>query len=344
LSVLPSQPIRRGSCAAWPRTISLRAAAALAATLLSPIYLLAQPASSGCTVNHYKVVTLPLLPAAINDAGQVAGTTASHRAALWTSKGGLHELPLPLGYAHSEAVAVNTRGHILAMAFGPNFSSQMPFVYADGKSTPLPGDKARAYGINDSDVVAGEALTAGKTNTEPVLWMNHSMRLLGVCCGGSAKSINNHGEAVGDAYDEQGRYYAFSWIEASGVRRIGPPNQYSVAEAAGDGGHVVIQVLSRAFLYADGHSTRLDLAPKFPSHPHAINGCDLIVGSFGPFSDADHAFVWAKSTGFRDLNTLISPDSGWKLETAAGINQRGEIVGKGDPPGAQDSGYLLIPD
>jgi hypothetical protein len=117
-----------------------------------------------------------------------------------------------------------------------------------------------------------------------------------------------------------------------------------VAEAAGDDGHVVIQVLSRTFLYADGHSTRLDLAPKSPSHPRAINGCDLIVGSFGPFSDADRAFVWAKSTGFRDLNTLISPASGWKLETAAGINRRGEIVGKGDPPGAEDSGYLLIPD
>jgi len=304
----------------------------------------AQPTPYGCTVNHYGIVALPLLPAALNDAGQVAGTTASHRAALWSSAAGLRELPLPPGFAHSEAVAINAGGHILARAYNLNYSSQLPFIYADGKSTPLAGEKARAYGINDADQVAGEALAAGKTNTEPVLWMNHSLLFLGGCCGGSAKSIDNLGEAAGDAYDERGRYYAFSWTEAGGMRRIGPPNQYSIAQAANDGGHVVIQVLSRAFLYADGQSKRLDLAPKFPSHPRAINGCDLIVGSFGPYSDADRAFVWAKSTGFRDLNTLISPGFGWKLETAAGIDRRGEIVGKGDHAGAQDSGYLLIPD
>jgi uncharacterized membrane protein len=335
------------SYATSPRGVPLGAALALAVVLPASGLLhaqAAQAATSDCTVNHYKLVALPLQPAAIDDAGQVAGTTVSHRAALWTSAAGLRELPLPPGFAHSEAVAINASGHILARAYNLNYSSQVSFIYAGGKSTPLPGEKARAYGINDSDQVAGEALAAGKTHTEPVLWLNQSLRFLGGCCGGSAKSINNLGAAVGDAYDEQGRYYAFSWTEAGGMRRIGPPNQYSIAQAANDGGHVVIQVLSRAFLYADGQSKRLDLAPKFPSHPSAINGCDLIVGSFGPFSDADRAFVWANSTGFRDLNTLISPGTGWKLETAAGINRRGEIVGKGDHPVAQDSGYLLIPD
>jgi len=326
------------SYATSPRGISL--GAALALTVMLP----AQAATSDCTVNHYQLVALPLLPAAINGLGQVAGTTASHRAALWSSAAGLRELPLPPGFAHSEAVAINQHGHVLAMAFERNFTIQRPFVYADGNSTPLSGNKARAFGINDADVVAGEALADGKTNTEPVLWMKHSMRVLGACCGGSAKSINNRGEAIGDVYDEQGHYHAFSWTEAGGMRRIGPPNQYSVAVSAADGGHVVVQVLSRAFLYADGQSKRLDLAPKYPSHPRAINGCDLIVGSFGPFSDADRAFIWSKSTGFRDLNTLLSPALGWKLETATGISRHGEIVGKGDHPGAQDSGYLLIPD
>lgn len=30
-----------------------------------------------------------------------------------------------------------------------------------------------------------------------------------------------------------------------------------------------------------------------------------------------------------DLNTLLPPDSGWKLADAKGINNRGEIVGQG---------------
>jgi uncharacterized membrane protein len=342
--VLASPPSRSDSCRPPPRTPSLRGPAALAAILLAPGFLLARPAPTECAVGHYRILALPLLPAALNDAGQVAGTTASHRAALWTSKEGLRELPLPPGFDHSEAVAINEHGHVLTMAFDRNFTNQRPFVYADGTSTPLPGNKARANGINDADMVAGEILAEGKTSTEPVVWMNHSIRLLGGCCGGSAKSINNHGEVVGNVYDQQARYYAFSWTETGGMNRLGPPNQYSVAQAASNGGHVVIQVLSRAFLYAGGQSTRLALAPKFPSHPTAMNDCDLIVGSFGPFSDADRAFIWTKATGFRDLNSLISPSSGWKIQTAAGINQRGEIVGKASPPDADDSGYMLIPD
>jgi hypothetical protein len=34
---------------------------------------------------------------------------------------------------------------------------------------------------------------------------------------------------------------------------------------------------------------------------------------------------------------------GWKLELATGINNRGEIVGKGDTARADDVGFLLLP-
>lgn len=50
-----------------------------------------------------------------------------------------------------------------------------------------------------------------------------------------------------------------------------------------------------------------------PSQPLAMNNCDIIVGSYGPFADAERAFLWEKSRGFRDLNTYITSDSGWKL-------------------------------
>jgi hypothetical protein len=43
------------------------------------------------------------------------------------------------------------------------------------------------------------------------------------------------------------------------------------------------------------------------------------------------------------LNTLIPRGSGWTLESATGINDRGEIVGRGAPDGHEDGGFLLLP-
>jgi hypothetical protein len=43
-----------------------------------------------------------------------------------------------------------------------------------------------------------------------------------------------------------------------------------------------------------------------------------------------------------DLNTLIAPYSGWFLQFANGINNRGQIAGMGLLNGAQH-GYILTP-
>jgi hypothetical protein len=128
------------------------------------------------------------------------------------------------------------------------------------------------------------------------------------------------------------------------MQPIGPPDRYSSAVALNDHGHVVIQAFSETFLYKAGRLTRLELSPQYPSQPRAMNNCDNIVGSFGPFADAERAFVWEKSLGFRDLNTHIASDSGWILESAASISDRGEIVGRGDYKGQDDTGFLLIPE
>ena len=107
---------------------------------------------------------------------------------------------------------------------------------------------------------------------------------------------------------------------------------------------MVVQAFSEVFLYASGSLTHLDLSSRYPSRPLAINNCDVIVGSFGPFADAERAFIWDKSRGFRDLNAAIASDSGWKLESANNINDDGEIVGRGDYKGQEDAGFLLIPE
>jgi hypothetical protein len=70
---------------------------------------------------------------------------------------------------------------------------------------------------------------------------------------------------------------------------------------------------------------------------------EYLVGSFGPFADSERAFIWDKSGGFRDSNTRIASDSGWTLESATSINDHGEIVGRGDYKGQDNTGFLLIP-
>jgi len=321
--------------------------------------LMGQTNSASCIAEHYRVVPLPLRPAHINDARQVAGTTSGHRAALWSEQSGLRELPLPAGFYNSEGVDVNSSGHVTGVVYDRAFSQHQAFTFANDKLTLLPGEQSRSYGISDSDQVAGESLVSGtaipgttisgttipgKTITGPVSWTNNTIRSLGGCCGGSARSVNKNGDVIGDVYDTAGRYQAFLWNASRGIQPIGPPDGYSSAIAINAQGHVVVQAFPEVFLYAGRSLTRLDLSPRYPSQPRAINNCDVAVGSFGPFADAERAFIWEKSRGFRDLNTLIAPDSGWKLEAATSINDHGEIVGWGDHKGEDDTGFLLIPE
>jgi probable HAF family extracellular repeat protein len=317
----------------------------IATQMLVPrCFLMGQASRTNCIAEHYKVIPLPLQPAHINEAGQVAGTTAAHRAALWTEQSGLRELPLPAGFYNSEATAVNSSGHVTGVVYQRTFIEHRAFTFASDALTLLPGEQSHAYSISDSDEVAGESLLPGRTTSAPVSWKGSTIRSLGDCCGGSAKGVNKNGEAIGDVYDENGRYHAFLWTTKNGLQPIGPPDRYSSAIAINAQGHVVVQAFSEGFLYADGSLNRLDLSSRYPSQPRAINNCDVIVGSFGPFADAERAFIWDKSRGFRDLNTQVASDSGWKLESATSINDQGEIVGRGDYKGHDDTGFLLIPE
>jgi uncharacterized membrane protein len=239
---------------------------------------------------------------------------------------------------------VNNSGHLTGVVYDRNFRKHQAFTFANHVLTLLAGEQSRPYDINDSDEVVGESLLPGEKTTGPVSWNKNTIRSLGGCCGGSAKGVNKKADAIGDVYDEAGRYQAFLWNANQGIRPIGPPDRYSSAIAVNDHGNVVIQAFSEAFLYAGGSLTRLDLSTRYPSRPRAMNNCDIIVGSFGPFADAERAFVWEKSSGFRDLNTHIASNSGWILESATSINDHGEIVGRGDYKGQDDTGFLLIPE
>ncbi len=316
--------------------------AALLAVFQAPL-LPGQARTTNCVAKQYKIVALPLRPAGINASRQVVGKTDSNQAAWWTEQRGFHKLRLPEGLSHAEAVSLNSAGDIVGLATNGDGSKRRAFLYAKGEVTLLPGEPSKAFAINDAGVIAGESPVHGKAGTRPVLWQKQATVDLGACCGGFASAINQHGQAVGQTYDPQGRYHAFLWDQKLGLRMIGPRDEYSSAIAINDAGHAAVQVLTQVFLYEDGKLTRLDLSRDSPSQAYALNNCDVVVGSFGPNSDEQRAFLWEKTAGFVDLNQRIPAGSGWTLEVATSLNDKGEIVGWGDHKTGDDAGFLLVP-
>jgi len=300
----------------------------------------------GCAAaERYRIVAIPLRPYHVSDLGAVAGMTEEHRAALWTEKDGLTKIELPAGFHHAEAVDVNSRGVLLGMASSADGGRRQSFMWEPGKLTLIAGEGAKAAAINQDGDLAGEARLAGSASTGPVLWKQGKVVGLGACCGGRAIALNDHGAVAGEAYDKQGRYQAFVWGEKAGLRLIGPADTYSTAPAINEHGHVVVYAFTEgSSLYRDGALTRMELSQRWPSQPRAINNCDVVVGSFGSNSDESEAFLWDEKGGFRNLNDFVLKNSGWKLEVASSINERGEIVGWGDHSGEDDAGFLLIPE
>jgi probable HAF family extracellular repeat protein len=74
-----------------------------------------------------------------------------------------------------------------------------------------------------------------------------------------------------------------------------------------------------------------------------INNVGQVVGgSFYSATNELHALVWSPSTGMLDLNNLIPANSGWLLQFANAINDKGQIVGQGTLNG-QTEAFLLTP-
>jgi len=295
------------------------------------------------------VVELPFLPEVISPSGVVAGITDAHRAVVWRRESGMRELPVPEGFHYTEPVAFTRSGGIVVNAFDAQTRVRRAFVYSNSSTTALPGNQTFAHGVSPSGLIVGEWVPEGKTRSDAVYWNNNSgPHSIGLCCGGTIKAANRAGDVIGDAYDVQGRYHAFVWNPSRGQRMVGPAEGYSSAVAIDAAGHILLQVGSDGYLDQAGSLQRLELSSKFHNTVRAMNNCDFVAGGYGPDSDHERAFVWSATGGFQDLNSLIPGDSGWTLESATAINDRGEIAGRGDLHRAtsghdDDRGFLLLP-
>lgn len=163
--------------------------------------------------------------------------------------------------------------------------------------------------------------------------------------------LNECDVVAGYGYDVQDDQKGFIWDQEKGLRmiqtlggeeiRINAINNHSqvVGSSKKD------DDLSHAFIFDENFGT-IDLGTLGGEKSCAkdINDHNQVVGYAETVSKlkGKRAFIW-DSQGMRDLNDLISPNSGWKkLSKANQINNQGYIIGQGIYLG-EEIAFLLIP-
>lgn len=284
---------------------------------------------------------------AISENGKVAGmyTPGSYEQAFLWEDGVMQGLGT-LGGARSQARGVNDAGQVVGYSLKSSGYNHA-FLWQDGVMIDLGAlgggatSISMAFAINNAGQVVGQSTTAaGKWRA--FRWSG-GMADLGALGGGHSfgYGINESGHAVGastigvspDITD-----HATRW--SGGMQDLGTGGWgNSRAYGMNDNGQVVgllamdgYPVTIGAFLYDGG----MQALGGTQSIAWDINNDGLIVGE----SDGQ-AILWEDGQ-MKNLNSLIDPTSGWTLQSARAINDKGQIVGKGSFNGATRA-FLLKP-
>lgn len=216
-----------------------------------------------------------------------------------------------------------------------NGDEQNAFVYtpAAGLLT-LSGIGAAAYDANDREAV-GTSNQAERQHA--VRWSTSTRAVLHDLGQGEARAINSQGYVVGLAQDENTfAVRAVLWgptdaeletlpsIIANG--RVVPVDINDALQVVGSAAATAPAgfTTDHAFLWTEAGSIR-DLTPSLRySLATGINATGQVVGTYGKDNFRDGAFTWSETTGLELLPDLVT---GGYCD-AAGINDRGEILGR----------------
>ena len=173
--------------------------------------------------------------------------------------------------------------------------------------------------------------------------------LSGISASSWATAINASGQIAGgfDTFGDNSHAFLYSsgtltdlgtlpgrlQSEAAAINASGQVAGYSYNNAGGD---------DHAFLYSGGQMIDLGvLDGATMSYAYGINASGEVVG-YSPTTSGDSAFIYSNGT-MANLNSLIDPNSGWKLGQAMAINDNGWITGWGSQAVGQHHAFLLIP-
>lgn len=298
----------------------------------------------------------------INDAHQVAGWSRdaqqNFRAFRWTDlsndggAGAGEVIDLgTLGGDSSGAYAINTAGQVAGQAdrivqIGPiELSYPSAFLWTDlnsnnasdpgeminlGTLTGVDQHRSYAFGLNDHGAVVGSSQSTADLNPQHAFYWQDTN--------------NNYASDPGEMID-------LGTLGGATSIALDVNDNRQVVGSSHDGS------ITMATMWRDTGSDGLDqgdilglgtLGGGF-SEAKSINNIGQVVGysETGLSGDnSQHAFIYREpSLGMQDLNDLIDPASGWTLQQAWEINDRGSIVGYGvnASTGDTERAFLLEP-
>jgi uncharacterized membrane protein len=285
---------------------------------------------------HYTIVELPVpsgfigcYATVVNDSGQAAGECYNsagnlYRATEWTS-GVARVLFVPHSMANrwTWASGLNASGDVVGYAQPPGAFQALRWHLGSLELLPaLPGTTGTsASAIRDDGTIIG---ASGGHSAE---WATGTV----IDLGGfqtSAASINAHGEFVGFGQISRKDPQGGAWLDLGkpgAMRYILNGDFHTRAWSVNDDGVVVgvteSEIGHEAWVYRDGTLTYLpSLGPVGFDQASSVNDQGIIVG----YSLAS-AVRWYNGS-VSDLNSLIPPASGVRLEEADSISPHGLIA------------------
>ncbi|HEU0053283.1 MAG TPA: hypothetical protein VFQ39_08900 [Longimicrobium sp.] len=257
---------------------------------------------------------------AINDGGQVTGRmgapgTYAH-AFLWEGIGVARDLDT--GESASIGHGVNEDGVVAGEWASPRGGGPRASVWEKGRRRELrtvAGDRSIGYAIGKHGQVVGMSSTGEAVDApfHAILWWGETVRDLGTLGGRNSTAQAITFGRWPDAGDET--TYIVGWANT----------------AAGD---------EHAFVWNRGRMRDLGTLPgHVRSGAYDVNSARLVVGYSADRAGETRAVMWPGGIPV-DLNTLVPSDSGWVLEVAYAVNDRGQIVGQGRLRG-QTRAFLL---
>lgn len=298
----------------------------------------------------------------INDAGLVVGWIDTEerlaRAVMWRG-GSITELALPApAFSAQMALAVNGDEQVVGRMGAPE-SGAHGFLWHRGTAADLGmgRENSHATDINQSGDVVGW-MAVGPVS-QALMWVRGTRRELRTVAGSRsmAYAVGQYRQAVGRSTVAEGPtapWHAVLWAndlvvdlgtlggrnsvahDLTVARRLeaGFETTWVVGESETATGH------EHAFVWNRGTMRDLGVLPgDVTSKAYSINSARVVVGFSSSHEGRRRACMWVGDT-IVDLNTLLPRDSGWRLETATAINNRGQIVGTGQYR-TESRGYLL---
>jgi probable HAF family extracellular repeat protein len=151
-----------------------------------------------------------------------------------------------------------------------------------------------------------------------------------------AYGVNNAGQVVGAADDENGDWYAFIW-EDEQMNPLGALNDegtHNEAQAVNEAGMIagvssVEFATNRAALWTDGTPANLGTLGGDDSEAFGLNGAGQVVGASGTGDGRLSAFIWLPTAayGLPAGMSDLTPDA--NQAQVYGINNNGQAVGSG---------------